>query len=60
MIVNGLVTVWTASNYCYRCRNDALVMEFDEYMNRGIKIFETRPIDARNQPDKRPAPEHFL
>ena len=44
MIVNGLVTVWTAPNYCYRCRNDASVMEFDKHMNRGFKIFETRPI----------------
>ena len=55
-----LVTVWSAPNYCYRCGNDASVMEFDEHMNRGFKIFEACPENVRNQPDKKPAPEYFL
>ena len=37
---NQLVTVWSAPNYCYICGNVASVMEFDEHMNRSIKIFE--------------------
>ena len=41
-------------------RNDASVMEFDEHMNRGFKIFEACPTNARNPPDKKPAPEYFL
>ena len=60
MFDNGLVTVWSAPNYCYRCGNDASIMEFDEHMNRAFKIFEACPTDARNQPDKKPAPEYFL
>ena len=60
MFDDGLVTVWSAPNYCYRCGNDASVMEFDEHMNRAFKIFEACPANARNQPDKRPAPEYFL
>jgi serine/threonine-protein phosphatase 4 catalytic subunit len=60
MFENGLVTVWSAPNYCYRCGNDASVMEFDEHMNRGFKVFEACPQDVRRQPDKRPAPEYFL
>ena len=60
MFDDGLVTVWSAPNYCYRCGNDASVMEFDEHMNRGFKIFEACPADVRNQPDKKPAPEYFL
>ena len=60
MFDNGLVTVWSAPNYCYRCGNDASIMEFDEHMNRAFKIFEACPADARNQPDKKPAPEYFL
>ena len=55
-----LVTVWSAPNYCYRCGNDASVMEYDEHMNRAFKIFEACPENARNQPDKKPAPEYFL
>jgi serine/threonine-protein phosphatase 4 catalytic subunit len=60
MFENGLVTVWSAPNYCYRCGNDASVMEFDEHMNRAFKIFEACPQDARKEPDRRPAPEYFL
>ena len=60
MFENGLVTVWSAPNYCYRCGNDASVMEFDEHMNRAFKIFEAFPQDARKEPDRRPAPEYFL
>ena len=56
----NLVTVWSAPNYCYRCGNDASVMEYDEHMNRAFKIFEACPENARNQPDKKPAPEYFL
>ena len=55
-----LVTVWSAPNYCYRCGNDASIMEFDEHMNRSFKIFEACPENVRNQPDKKPAPEYFL
>ena len=47
-----LVTVWSAPNYCYRCGNAASIMEFDEHMNRGFKIFESYPENARNQLDK--------
>ena len=60
MFDDGLVTVWSAPNYCYRCGNDASVMEYDESMNRSFKIFEACPANVRNQPDKQPAPEYFL
>ena len=49
-----LVTVWSAPNYCYRCGNSASIMEFDEHMNRGFKIFESYSENIRNQPDKKP------
>ena len=60
MFDDQLVTVWSAPNYCYRCGNDASVMEFDEHMNRSFKIFEACPTFARSQPDKKPVPEYFL
>ena len=55
-----LVTVWSAPNYCYRCGNDASIMEFDEHMNRSFKIFEACPENVRNQRDKKHTPEYFL
>ena len=60
MFNDGLVTVWSAPNYCYRCGNDATIMEYDEHMNREFKFFEACPTELRNQPVKKPAPEYFL
>ena len=60
MFDNGLVTVWSAPNYCYRCGNDASVMEFDEHMNRAFKKFEAFPESLRNVPEKKNVLEYFL
>jgi serine/threonine-protein phosphatase 4 catalytic subunit len=60
MFDNGLVTVWSAPNYCYRCGNDASVMEFDEHMNRAFKKFEAFPEGLRNMPMKTNVMDYFL
>lgn len=45
---NGkLFTVWSAPNYCYRPRNDAAIVEVDQYCKIKLKIFEEAPISAR-------------
>lgn len=57
---NGLVTVWSAPNYCYRCGNVASVMEFDEHMNMSFKIFEEAPQADRKGAEVKNVPDYFL
>ncbi len=42
----NLITVWSAPNYCYRCGNVASILEFDETLDRTLKIFKEAPEDA--------------
>lgn len=37
----GLVTVWSAPNYCYRCGNVAAVLALDESLTREYTTFES-------------------
>ncbi|GJN41193.1 hypothetical protein PR202_gn00538 [Eleusine coracana subsp. coracana] len=55
----GLVTVWSAPNYCYRCGNVASILSFDEKMERDVKFFtETEENNQMRGP--RTAVPYFL
>mmetsp|Transcript_24965 Transcript_24965/g.44472 ORF Transcript_24965/g.44472 Transcript_24965/m.44472 type:complete len:306 (-) Transcript_24965:60-977(-) len=55
----SLVTVWSAPNYCYRCGNQAAVMEIDENMQEKFHQFEPAP--RRGEPEvTRRTPDYFL
>jgi serine/threonine-protein phosphatase 2A catalytic subunit len=40
---NALVTMFSAPNYCYRCGNQAAIMEIDDHMDYSILQFDPAP-----------------
>jgi serine/threonine-protein phosphatase 4 catalytic subunit len=59
-MVDSLVTVWSAPNYCYRCGNVAAILELDEHLDQHFKIFEAAPQEFRSVPSRNPTPDYFL
>ncbi|CAK9252417.1 unnamed protein product [Sphagnum jensenii] len=57
----GLVTVWSAPNYCYRCGNVAAILELDEHLDQHFKVYSRqRRREVRSVPNRNPAPDYFL
>ncbi|GFE52630.1 serine threonine phosphatase PP2A catalytic subunit [Babesia ovis] len=46
----NVVTIFSAPNYCYRCRNQAAIMEIDERMRFTFLQFDPSPV--REPPEK--------
>ena len=44
----GLVTVWSAPNYCYRCGNIAAILSLDEELNHDFKTFNAVPESSKS------------
>lgn len=67
MVMNGynwsheknVCTVFSAPNYCYRCGNQAGIMELDENMNYTFHQFDCAPKRGLPSIDKR-IPDYFL
>lgn len=54
-----MVTIFSAPNYCYRCGNEAGIMEVDEQMNTNFLAFDPAP--RRGEPHvTRRTPDYFL
>ena len=59
MFNEGLVTVWSAPNYCYRCGNQAAILEVDEHLKYNFIQFDPAP--RRGEPHvTRRTPDYFL
>ena len=61
----GLVTVWSAPNYCYRCGNNGSILNFDG-PNKVYTVYSAAPSSERQNPriskqiGHRVAPDYFL
>lgn len=54
-----VVTIFSAPNYCYRCGNQAALLEVDEHMNRNFQQFDPAPRRGNTQVTRR-TPDYFL
>ena len=43
----SLVTVWSAPNYCYRCGNDASILQIDSNLERNFALFRSIPDSSK-------------
>ena len=55
----NVVTVFSAPNYCYRCGNEAAIMEIDEYFKYTFLQFDPAPKKPEINVVKR-TPDYFL
>jgi serine/threonine-protein phosphatase 6 catalytic subunit len=58
MFNEGLATVWSAPNYCYRCGNVAAILQLDENLQRNFQIF--REVDNQEPSGTRGNLPYFL
>lgn len=56
---NGIVTIFSAPNYCYRCGNQAGIMELDENMQYTFHQFDPAPRNSEPNVTRR-TPDYFL
>lgn len=54
-----VLTIFSAPNYCYRCGNQAGIIEYDQQMNHHITTFDPAPNHAYKAPEER-LPDYFL
>ena len=56
----NVVTIFSAPNYCYRCGNQAAIMELDESMKYTFLQFEPAPRRGEGNAESRRLPDYFL
>jgi serine/threonine-protein phosphatase 2A catalytic subunit len=55
----NVCTIFSAPNYCYRCGNQAAIMEVDEFLNSIFQQFDPAPRRGEPHVAKR-NPDYFL
>ena len=64
MFESSLCTVWSAPNYCYRCGNQAAIMEVQEVGEAETQFLQFDPAPRRGAPaphlGKDDRPDYFL
>jgi len=55
---NALVTIFSAPNYCYRCGNQAAILEVDEGLGKRFVQFDPSP--KQGERNKERTPDYFL
>jgi serine/threonine-protein phosphatase 2A catalytic subunit len=55
----NVVTIFSAPNYCYRCNNQAAIMEIDEHLDYTFLQFDPAPRRGGPQVTRR-TPDYFL
>ena len=53
MFNGGIVTVWSAPNYCYRCGNVAAILKIEEDGSHDYRVFEAAQHEAKGMPAKK-------
>jgi len=54
-----VATIFSAPNYCYRCGNQAAIMEMDEHLEYTFLQFDPAP-RTQEQPVQQRVPDYFL
>ena len=57
---NSVCTLFSAPNYCYRCGNQAGIMEINDNFENNIQQFEPNPIKRGKLDLSKRAPDYFL
>mmetsp|Transcript_11058 Transcript_11058/g.27105 ORF Transcript_11058/g.27105 Transcript_11058/m.27105 type:complete len:323 (+) Transcript_11058:70-1038(+) len=60
---DGVLTLFSAPNYCYRCGNQAAIMQLDEDLNKSILQFDPAPRHQHGtivKPKVKSLPDYFL
>lgn len=55
----SVCTIFSAPNYCYRCGNQAGIMELDENLNLNLQQYEAAPKRGEEVSSKK-LPDYFL
>jgi len=55
----NVVTIFSAPNYCYRCGNQAAIMELDEKMDHHFKQFDPAPRKGEPHVSRR-TPDYYF